>query len=62
MTGGSSGGPWIQGFSYGAGPTNYLNGHNSYRYISPNHPLEMFSPYFGTAANSLRNALIGDAP
>lgn len=62
MTGGSSGGPWIVGFSYGAGPTNYLNGHNSYRYINPNHPLEMFSPYFGGAANSLRNALISDTP
>ncbi|MFN2232941.1 MAG: trypsin-like serine peptidase, partial [Anaerolineales bacterium] len=51
MTGGSSGGPWILNFSGQAGGTNYLNGHNSYRYT--NHPQELFSPYFGDEAYEL---------
>jgi V8-like Glu-specific endopeptidase len=62
QTGGSSGGPWIKDFSYAAGATNYVNGHNSYRYTTPSHPLEMFSPYFGGAASSLRNSLVTDTP
>jgi hypothetical protein len=60
LTGGSSGGPWIMKFSPNAGPTNYLNGHNDYRYTV--HPLEMFTPYFGGAAYSLWQALIADTP
>ena len=42
MTGGSSGGPWLVGF----GTTNYANGLNSYKWVSPNRPLEMNSPNF----------------
>jgi V8-like Glu-specific endopeptidase len=59
MTGGSSGGPWIINFSGDVGPANYLNGHNSYRYTES--PEEMFSPYFGDAAQSLRDELVSIA-
>ena len=58
-TGGSSGGPWITNFSGDAGSANYLNGHNSYRYSEG--PEEMFSPYFGDAAQNLRDELISVA-
>jgi hypothetical protein len=57
MTRGSSGGPWIKDFSGVAGSANFLNGNNSYRYSS--HPEEMFSPYFGDAAKTLWNQLMG---
>ena len=57
MTRGSSGGPWIKDFSGVAGSANFLNGNNSYRYT--NHPEEMFSPYFGEAAKTLWNQLMG---
>jgi hypothetical protein len=57
MKRGSSGGPWIKDFSGVAGTANFLNGNNSYRYTS--HPEEMFSPYFGNAAKSLWNQLMG---
>lgn len=53
MTGGCSGGPWVLGF----GSSNYVNGHNSYR--PNNQPLEIYSPYFGDNANSLRLVVIG---
>jgi hypothetical protein len=56
LTGGSSGGPWITKFSGASGSANYLNGHNSYRYTS--HPQEMFSPYFGSQAQSLWYTLV----
>jgi V8-like Glu-specific endopeptidase len=59
MTGGSSGGPWIINFSGGAGSANYLNGNNSYRYSEG--PEEMFSPYFGDAAQNLQDELISIA-
>ena len=56
MTQGSSGGPWILSFSGQVGQTNFLNGNNSYRYSF--HPKELFSPYFGDAANLLFDELI----
>jgi len=53
MTGGCSGGPWVLGL----GSTNYVNGHNSYR---PNaQPLEIYSPYFGENAHSLKVQAVG---
>ncbi|MGF1525739.1 MAG: trypsin-like serine peptidase, partial [Candidatus Competibacterales bacterium] len=51
MTGGSSGGPWIAGFRRLAGGGNYLNGVNSYGYLTL--PDVMFSPYFGSTVESL---------
>jgi V8-like Glu-specific endopeptidase len=60
LTGGSSGGPWILSFSGLAGATDFVNGHNSYRYTV--NPKEMFSPYFGGTANGLYTDLITDAP
>ena len=59
MTGGSSGGPWIINFSGEVGAANYLNGNNSYRYSEG--PEEMFSPYFGDAAQNLYDELISIA-
>ena len=46
---------WIQ-----YGPQNFLNGNNSYRYLS--HPAEMFSPYFGNRAKELYDDLMIDSP
>lgn len=47
MTGGSSGGPWITSFYPGvSGATNYVNGVNSYKWVSPNHASAMNSPQF----------------
>jgi V8-like Glu-specific endopeptidase len=48
MTPGCSGGPWVLGL----GSTNYVNGHNSYGVNGK--PLEIYSPYFGDNANSLK--------
>jgi hypothetical protein len=62
QTGGTSGGPWIFKLSGFPGATNYLNGNNSYRYVNPNHPLELFSPYFGNGAYNLWLDLINDTP
>ncbi len=56
LTGGSSGGPWIVGHGPGGG---WVNGVNSYKYISPSMPLEMYSPYFGNEALSLFNHVRG---
>jgi V8-like Glu-specific endopeptidase len=53
MTGGCSGGPWVMGF----GSNNYVNGHNSYR--PNNQPLEIYSPYFGDNAHSLKVLAVG---
>jgi hypothetical protein len=58
LTGGSSGGPWIYKFSGSAGASNYINGHNDYRYVG--YTKEMFSPFFGDAAYSLWNTLVTD--
>jgi V8-like Glu-specific endopeptidase len=60
MTDSSSGGPWITNFSGAAGVTNFLNGNNAYRYAG--HPLEMYSPYFGSEAKSLWDTLLGVTP
>jgi hypothetical protein len=56
MTGGSSGGPFIQHFKSG----NYINGHNDYKYINPPMPLAMYSPYFDNRANRVRCAASGN--
>lgn len=50
MTGGSSGGAWIKDYKQGAGTFNqYWNGLNSYKYISPARPSEMYGPYIDTS-------------
>lgn len=49
MTGGSSGGAWIKDYKQGAGTTNqFWNGLNSYKYVSPARPQEMYGPYIDT--------------
>ncbi|KAA0016503.1 trypsin-like serine peptidase [Antrihabitans cavernicola] len=53
MTGGCSGGPWALGF----GSTNYVNGENSYSINGQ--PLEIYSPYFGDNAHSLKVWAVG---
>ena len=58
QTGGTSGGPWIMGF----GLVYWLNGNMSYRYTTPDHPNEIFSPFFGDAAYNLWHALVQDVP
>ncbi|HWH01455.1 MAG TPA: peptidase [Pilimelia sp.] len=52
MTGGSSGGPWLAWFN---GTWGYVNGVNSYKYGSL--PQYIFSPYFGSTAGALYNAV-----
>ncbi|HEV8581914.1 MAG TPA: hypothetical protein VGX68_22830 [Thermoanaerobaculia bacterium] len=47
MTGGSSGGAWIKDYKQG-GTSQYWNGLNSYKYISPSLPDEMYGPYIDT--------------
>ena len=47
MTGGSSGGAWIKDYTQGTTGL-YWNGLNSYKYISPARPAEMFGPYIDT--------------
>jgi len=54
LTGGSSGGPWIKGYTASGG---YMNGVNSYKYVSPSMPLEMYSPYLGNEALLLYNTV-----
>ncbi|HXN25327.1 MAG TPA: hypothetical protein VOA41_21560 [Candidatus Dormibacteraeota bacterium] len=49
MTGGSSGGPWIVGWNEGSvtpAGGDYVNGLNSYKFISPSRPEEMHGPQF----------------
>jgi V8-like Glu-specific endopeptidase len=58
QTGGTSGGPWI--LSFGSG--YYVNGQMSYRYVNPDHPQEMFSPFYGDAAYNLWNAVVTSVP
>lgn len=64
MTGGSSGGAWIHKFqSHVAGTKNFFNGLNSYKYISPNRPAEMFGPYIdGIFINTLFKTVATSAP
>lgn len=59
MTGGSSGGPWVEDFGFpgqqGGGGGNYLNGHNDWRHTAITG--EMNSPYFDCRAIDLYNAI-----
>jgi len=50
MTGGSSGGGWVLNFSKSGG---FVNSVNSYKYIFPNEPLQMYGPYHGSEAKLL---------
>jgi len=52
MTGGSSGGPWYEGFNatQGAGTAYSVN---SYRYTRGKHTDKMFGPYFGATIKTL---------
>lgn len=54
LTGGSSGGPWIAGYG---GTGRWVNSVNSYKYIAPAMPLEMYGPYLGNEALALYNAV-----
>ena len=49
MTGGSSGGGWIKDYKQG-GTSLFWNGLNSYKYVSPARPDEMYGPYVDTLA------------
>lgn len=55
QTGGCSGGPWIVKFKGAAGATNYVNGLNSYKYVVPNEPRQIYAAYFSTGAINLYN-------
>jgi hypothetical protein len=56
LTPGSSGGAWIWRYKQGASATNqYWNGVNSYKYIVPPRPLEMYGPYVDTVIRDLKN-------
>jgi V8-like Glu-specific endopeptidase len=50
MTGGSSGGGWMMGWSDTG--TGWVNGHNDYKYTSQ--PLAMYSPYQDSLSNTVR--------
>lgn len=52
MTGGSSGGAWLNWFD---GNWGYINGHNDFKYTA--YPQYMFSPYYGSQVGSLYNAV-----
>jgi hypothetical protein len=52
MTGGSSGGAWLNWFN---GNWGYINGHNDFKYTSL--PQYMYSPYYGNQVASLYNAV-----
>jgi V8-like Glu-specific endopeptidase len=54
MTGGSSGGSWMIGWS-DSGP-GWINGHNDYKYPTTQ-PLAMYSPYFDDLSNAVRCTL-----
>ncbi|HEY0734126.1 MAG TPA: hypothetical protein VGD69_04405 [Herpetosiphonaceae bacterium] len=56
MTGGSSGGPWIYGYTYNSVSGNYINGVNSYKYNAD--PNSMYSPYFGDGAINIYYGVI----
>ncbi|HWN42156.1 MAG TPA: hypothetical protein VNW71_08020 [Thermoanaerobaculia bacterium] len=57
MTGGSSGGAWIKDYKQGTGTVNqFWNGLNSYKYISPARPGEMYGPYIDTTIFSIWDA------
>jgi len=50
MTGGSSGGGWMMGWTDKG--TGYVDGHNDYKY--DDQPLAMYSPYQDTLSNTVR--------
>jgi hypothetical protein len=52
MTGGSSGGAWLNWFN---GSWGYINGHNDFKYNAS--PQYMYSPYYGNQVASLYNAV-----
>jgi hypothetical protein len=52
MTGGSSGGAWLNWFN---GNWGYINGHNDFKYTA--YPQYMFSPYYGNQVANLYNAV-----
>jgi len=54
MTGGSSGGGWLNFFD---GNWGYINGHNDFKYNTL--PQYMFSPYYGNQVASLYNTVRG---
>jgi hypothetical protein len=54
MTGGSSGGAWLNFFD---GNWGYINGHNDFKYNA--YPQYMFSPYYGDQVASLYNTVRG---
>ncbi|HEX6288128.1 MAG TPA: hypothetical protein VFZ66_03010 [Herpetosiphonaceae bacterium] len=57
MTRGASGGPWIYAYTYGyTGNSNYVNGVNSYKYLSD--PNSIYSPYFGDGAIIIYDSVI----
>lgn len=57
LTGGSSGGAWIKDYKQGATAVDqYWNGLNSYKYIVPARPDEMYGPYIDT---TIRNTTTG---
>ncbi|HYG80667.1 MAG TPA: hypothetical protein VD861_09785, partial [Pyrinomonadaceae bacterium] len=62
MTGGASGGPLIRNFAAGVfANTNQVNGVNSYKYTSTQ-PRALYSPYFGSNAQSIINCIINSSP
>jgi hypothetical protein len=52
MTGGSSGGPWLNWFD---GNWGYINGHNDFKYTA--YPQYMYSPYYGNQVANLYNSV-----
>lgn len=52
MTGGSSGGPWLNWFD---GNWGYVNGHNDFKYTA--YPQYMYSPYYGNQVLNVYNAV-----
>jgi len=52
MTGGSSGGAWLNGFD---GNWGYINGHNDFKYTT--YPQYMYSPYYGNQVANLYNTV-----
>ncbi len=58
MTGGASGGGWQVAFGRDfPGAPGYVNSVNSYKYIQPAMPEEMYGPYHGDAAANLYTAV-----
>lgn len=53
QAGGSSGGPWVISYKpQQAGANNYINSVNSYGYIVPDQPAQIYGPYFDSAWKS----------